>query len=1472
MSEDSARIVAQNFFWAFAYDKVGNLEFDKIVAELVHIESRSGINLYYIFNIPSFHGYVIVTADNRLKPVIGCNTNKIYEHNSSKPPAYEYWMRERAESIYSYVSNLSQSDKPDDIHPAWSTLLKTNRSIQSRTTTIGPLLTSCWSQGCHFNALCPYDLNGPCDSCKVGCIAVAMAQIMHYWNFPGKGNGDYGYYPPNYPYQYANFGNTLYNWVNMPWDLANSCIAELCYHCGVSTSTKYGPGESGASNLAARYAYVNYFGYSQSATIISRAGLSDEDWNNLIKGEISATPPRPIQYGGDDQFIDGSSHAWVIDGYSDATGIDLYHFAWGWLNCLDNDWWTLEDNDHYNYFHEAVMIIMPSVINAPGNVSATDGAYTNKVTISWTAVPYASHYKVYRSTTSESLGTAISEWIEETTFDDNTCTPGVTYYYRIKAASSSEGHNISDQSDYNDGWRKLSPPANVAASDGTYSDHVYISWSSCSGGHYYLVYRNTTNNSETAIALGSWQTDLNYSDNTAAAGQVYYYWVKAAVNSSGDHPSEFSVSNAGYTQYSGCFVEIQVPYGGESWAAGSSHTITWTDNIPENVKIELYNNGSFHSSIAESVESDGSHPWTIPSGQALGNTYQIKISSISTPSCFDISENFSIIEAGTFTCGESLIDNRDSQSYNTVLIGEQCWMAENMNVGTRINSTQGGYQQQDNETIEKYCYNNDEANCDIYGGLYEWPEAMQYLTTEGAQGICPPGWHIPSDGEWTVLSDYLEGWLVAGGKMKSTGTIEESTGLWYAPNTSATNESGFTGLPGGSRNYDGGSFNGRGLDGIFWSSTEGNEAVALDRELNWSAAYLGPSFRIKTYGFSVRCLKDEEVQSGLPCPGIPTVTYEGQTYNTVQIGDQCWMAENLNIGSRIDGTYEQTENEVIEKYCYNDQEVNCDIYGGLYQWNEAMQYVTDEGSQGICPEGWHIPTGEEWTTLTDYFLGGESIAGGKMKSTGTIEEGTGLWHTPNTGATNETGFAGLPGGNRIGLGGNFANLGGYGWFWSSTKGIAADAWYRGLDYLYTYVYRNHGNEVFGFSIRCLKDTEPETGLPCPGIPTVTYEGQTYNTVQIGDQCWLKENLNVGLKINSNSWGIHQFNNDTIEKYCYDNDIANCDIYGGLYEWSEAMNWEGIEGAQGICPDRWHIPTGGEWAILRDFLGGETLAGGKMKSAGTIEEGTGLWYSPNTAATNESGFAALPGGYRPWAFGYFGSLGYNAEFWSSSGAYDVFYLIISSASSNLLGYYGFNGNGLSIRCIKNLDSDDLTLSNDIISSGEDECFQAANTITVAGSGTTYIIQDDGELTLVAGNKILLKPGFHAQPGSYFHAYIGDEGCEEPLKPANIFSAEQDQLEETIIEQALGIDETTSTEYLKVYPNPTTGEVTIEINSQDSDELNTIWVYDFHGRLIQQQKMIGSGKKELDLSAHPHGMYLIRAIHGDKSETVKVVKQY
>ena len=165
------------------------------------------------------------------------------------------------------------------------------------------------------------------------------------------------------------------------------------------------------------------------------------------------------------------------------------------------------------------------------------------------------------------------------------------------------------------------------------------------------------------------------------------------------------------------------------------------------------------------------------------------------------------------------------------------------------------------------------------------------------------------------------------------------------------------------------------------------------------------------------------IENFTPCPDLASIEYMEQTYNTVLIGDQCWMRENLNAGEMISG-FENVRNDgTIEKYCYNNDPNNCKTFGGLYQWDELMQY-TPKDSTGICPEGWHIPTENDFDVLINY-LGG-AVSGEKLKEAGSL-----YWLSPEINSTNNSGFAALPGG--IGGGDNAFNEIGAAAYFATTK-------------------------------------------------------------------------------------------------------------------------------------------------------------------------------------------------------------------------------------------------------------------------------------------------------------------------------------------------------------------------------------------------------------------------------------------------------
>ena len=197
------------------------------------------------------------------------------------------------------------------------------------------------------------------------------------------------------------------------------------------------------------------------------------------------------------------------------------------------------------------------------------------------------------------------------------------------------------------------------------------------------------------------------------------------------------------------------------------------------------------------------------------------------------------------------VSDIEGNAYQTVNIGTQVWMKENLKVtkyrnGDIIGTTIPSTLDISGESAPKYQWpsNGDKSNVAVYGRLYTW-----YAIMDGRK-VCPEGWRLPSDTEWTLLINYLGGFKVAGGKLKETGASH-----WQAPNRGATNETGFTALPGSYRSING-EFNHFGIYGGWWSSSELNPYMSWTRYLTAIAGYTGSYSYGKSLGFSVRCLKE----------------------------------------------------------------------------------------------------------------------------------------------------------------------------------------------------------------------------------------------------------------------------------------------------------------------------------------------------------------------------------------------------------------------------------------------------------------------------------------------------------------------------------------------------------------------------------------------------------------------------------------
>jgi uncharacterized protein (TIGR02145 family) len=323
-----------------------------------------------------------------------------------------------------------------------------------------------------------------------------------------------------------------------------------------------------------------------------------------------------------------------------------------------------------------------------------------------------------------------------------------------------------------------------------------------------------------------------------------------------------STSTDTFTITSNINLTITSPNGGETWKVGETDSIKWTSTNVSSIRIEYTTNSGINwtTLISSDPASAGKYAWTIPFATSVD--CQVRIVDLADTTIYSISANKFTI-ANPACPGLSTVVY-GGQTYNTVLIGNQCWLKENLNIGTHINVIA---EQTNNSIIEKYCYANNPANCDTYGGLYEWAEAVQYQngTTNTStasptlyghiQGICPTGWHIPDTSEFNTLANTVNH---DGNALKAVGQGDGSG--------AGTDLSGFSALFSGTR-YSDGSLGSLGIYGFMISSTEANAENIYYIDLGTDSSYIFLENNSKSYGRSVRCIKDGAVSIQSPNGG-----------------------------------------------------------------------------------------------------------------------------------------------------------------------------------------------------------------------------------------------------------------------------------------------------------------------------------------------------------------------------------------------------------------------------------------------------------------------------------------------------------------------------------------------------------------------------------------------------------------------------
>ena len=436
-----------------------------------------------------------------------------------------------------------------------------------------------------------------------------------------------------------------------------------------------------------------------------------------------------------------------------------------------------------------------------------------------------------------------------------------------------------------------------------------------------------------------------------------------------------------------------------------------------------------------------------------------------------------------------VLDERDGQVYKTIHVANQIWMAQNLNY----------------KTDESYCYKGEDENCAKYGRLYKWSDAVDSAECDygkfcslsaNVQGVCPTGWHLPSEDEWNKFFEIMGTYGSTANFMWAGKWLKSKTGWQNGGN--GDDKYGFSAYPTGYKESVAGKSLKEGSSMYAWTATENSTVAAKYVMMSYDSEH-AVFYQSKEYLLSVRCLKNSRSRTSSELPKFqddygsvvtsrddylnPDVHYDsikdprdGQVYKTVKIDSLVWMAQNLNYSDSV-----KTPSLLGQSWCFNDDDSYCKVGGRLYTWAAAIDSVklatstsnsqtcglgehcvfTDK-VQGICPDGWHLPDSKEFSFL-ERKLGTQTSAGAVLKA----QHG---WRSRS--GTDDFGFSSLPVGGRFlgdGYPVNFNYAGEDALFWSSTSYEDNRAYRFNMTYSSDITHLGMYPKYFAHSIRCVKD-------------------------------------------------------------------------------------------------------------------------------------------------------------------------------------------------------------------------------------------------------------------------------------------------------------------------------------------------------------------------------------------------------------------
>jgi len=388
--ESIARTVAQRFMES----RVAGLRSEQL--QLVVSKTEGGSTLYRIYNVAD-QGFIVVSGDDAALPILAYSTESVFP-TGDLPAQIAKWFEGYTQELRAVIQQGASVDP--QVTAQWGMVLTDALQFSGAERAVNPLLQTTWGQTPHVNAQCP-------GGSVSGCVATAMAQVMKYHNHPANGAGFHSYNAPNYGTLSANFGSTTYDWSSMPnaVNSANSAVATLMYHCGVSVDMEYSPQTSNAYMITSgspiqacsEYAMKTYFGYSTAMHGEKRENYSEQQWTDMLRAELDAS--RPILYAG---LGTGGGHCFVADGYNDN---NFFHFNWGWSGQADGYFQvgalnpgstgTGGGSGGYNSGQQALVGITPATGGGGGGGTPTNTmALYNYVTPSASTLYYGQAFSV----------------------------------------------------------------------------------------------------------------------------------------------------------------------------------------------------------------------------------------------------------------------------------------------------------------------------------------------------------------------------------------------------------------------------------------------------------------------------------------------------------------------------------------------------------------------------------------------------------------------------------------------------------------------------------------------------------------------------------------------------------------------------------------------------------------------------------------------------------------------------------------------------------------------------------------------------------------------------------------------------------------------------------------------------------------------------------------------------------------------